>query len=172
MKPSRARAGGTGYAAVIVRLVICAVLAGMALQGEATTAHNANWSCYPQYWNRPPPDNHVIKFNQNTGASPSNYCATAQAGRATQYTYWTASLDWGDPDGWVWVYMRHEYNEDVQQQMDGPYCANSGTPPYCSWCGCTWKWWGYWWKTYSTGWKNQQTNTYSGGPYWHRQGWF
>jgi hypothetical protein len=90
----------------------------------------------------------------------------------TQYTYWTNSLTAGDPDGLTWVFMAHHSNENVHEQMDPPYCANSGTWPYCSTCGCTWAWWSYWWKTYSDGWKNQQTNTWQGGPYWHRQGWF
>lgn len=97
-------------------------------------------------------------------------CAAVPAGQYSQQTgyYYVTS---GDPDGWAWFYVQHNADEYVQEQLDGPWCANSGTWPYCNTCGCNWKWWGYWQQN-PNGWKQQQTNTWSGGPYWHRSGYF
>ncbi len=169
INPPSDHARGTRATLILALLsLILVVLAVDPVGGTpGVTAHSVNWSCYPKYWNMSPPDNHILKFNQST-YGPSVYCAGASGD--TQYTYWTTQLTWGDPDGLMWVYMGH-FSENVQEQMDRPYCVNSGTWPYCSSCGCTWKWWSYWWQG-TNSWKNQQTNTWQGGPYWHRSGYF
>ena len=53
---------------------------------------------------------------------------------------------------------------------NGPYCTYASGYPSCSYYG-QWSWYIYWQRN-PDDWKQEQVNTWSGGPYWHRSGWF
>jgi len=150
----------------LTAVVIALGLIALWLDPAPASSHNWNtYSCYPMFWTTPP--NNEI-WNMRQANSP--VCSAVPAFTYSQqsgYQYVT----WGDPDGWAWFYVQHNPDEYTQLQLDGPQCANSGTWPYCSTCWCSFRWWGYWQQNPDQ-WKQQQINTWRGGPYWYRSGWF
>ena len=147
--------------AAVVAVVVAAGL-GAISEVRPAAAHNADYSCYLKWWWTMPPDNQI--GNMNEGISPK--CASIPAGVYAQesgYVWVTRG-----PSGWAWYYLQHNPDKYVEMQLDGPPCGSTPSYPTCS---GDWNRWGYW-RRNPDGWKQQQINTYSGGPYWHRTGWF
>lgn len=147
---------------VILAAALASALFGV--QGDfrdGASAHNVVNSCYPIGYGSTPPDNQVTNMWQATSAK----CVAVPSGQYSQqsgYKYVT-----GGPSGTAWYYLQHNPDEYVQMSLNGPPCGSTPSYPTCT----TWSWYGYWQRN-SNGWKSQQVNTYSGGPYWHRTGYF
>lgn len=157
------------------------MIVGMAILGAAVLAisfapvgrtrpaeaHNHEYgNCANRYWYQTPPDQHIYYMIYYTAVP---YCYQLPAGTQSQQTYYQSLPDtyWG-VGGWYWAYAYHGSSENVQHQLDGPTCKSYWGIS----CSGDWNWWGYWYYYNPTGWWQQQQNTYSGGPYWHRQGYY
>lgn len=148
----------------ILLAIPIAVLLVVATQWAAfppAQAHNVQNSCYPIGWGYTPPDNEVTSMWQ-ADAGP---CVNVPSGQYSQQNgYKTVT---GGPSGTAYWYMQHNPDEYTQLSLNGPPCGSTPSYPTCA----SWSWYGYWQRN-PDGWKSEQVNTYNGGPYWHRTGYF
>ena len=152
---------------VVFGLLLAVVTAAAIGRGNALAHNHQYGNCANRYWLTTPPDQHIYQMVYDI-AIP--HCYGVPANTAYQTTFYGHIPDsyWG-VGGSYWAYARHESDETVQHQLDGPTCKSVTGWPSCS---GNWKWWGYWYFYNPSGWWQQQQNTYAGGPYWHRQGYY
>ena len=60
--------------------------------------------------------------------------------------------------------------QEASRLTGAPYCTYTASYPACSYYGA-WSWYIYYQRNPDS-WKSEQVNTWSGGPFWHRTGYF
>jgi hypothetical protein len=148
-------------------LGVCLITAAgfIVLVAPSTSAHAHGSYCYAGNYGSWPPDNQVQAGNSYI----FGLCTTVGAGSYFQqsgYHYVSQVAGYGTS----WYYVQHNSDEYIQESLNGPPCTYAAGYPYCAYYG-SWSWYLYWQRN-PDNWKSQQVNTWSGGPYWHRSGWF
>lgn len=134
---------------------------GIAL--DIASAHGSY--CYAAQYGSSPPDNEVNAAN----AYVFGLCAQVPPGQYYQQSGWhyvSQVAGYGNS----WYYVQHNPDEYVQEELQGPPCTYAVGYPTCAVYG-QWSWYMYWQRN-PTNWKQEHVNTWQGGPYWHRSGWF
>ncbi len=143
-------------------LAIASILATLGFIGAGVLAAPASAyngtqnkdACLP-YWGPSWTNNESNDLNQAT-YSP---CANIPYGQYGQIEGNTTVSWYPSGNPWVYFYVQQNPDQYTQLSINGPYDSGNGG----------YDWYAYWQLNPSC-WYSDQVNTYSGGPYWHANG--